>query len=55
MPVLTDWDPKPAIIHWMNNKCRRVRDRTKGRQQSYFMGVFAEAQDKPDDSDVESE
>lgn len=55
MPVLTDWDPKPAIIHWMNNKCRRVRDRTKGRQQSYFKGVFAEAQDKPDDTDAESE
>ena len=22
------------------NKCRRVRDRTKGRQQSYFKGVL---------------
>jgi len=41
MPVLSDWDPTPAIIHWMKNKRRRVRDRTKGRQQPYFKGVFS--------------
>ena len=29
--------------------------RTKGRQQPYFKGVFAEAQDEPDDTDAESE
>ena len=55
MPVLSYWDPTPGIVHWMKNKCRRVRDRTKGRQQSYFKGVFAEAQDEPDDTDAESE
>ena len=55
MLVLSYWDPTPGIVHCMKNKCRRVRDRTKGRQQSYFKGVFAEAQDEPDDTDAESE
>ena len=43
MPVLSNWDPKPAVIHWMNQKRRRVRERTKGKQQPYFKGLFTEA------------
>jgi len=27
----------------MNQKSRRVRERTRGQEQSYFKGVFAEA------------
>ena len=27
----------------MNQKSRRVRERTRGKEQSYFKGVFAEA------------
>ena len=26
----------------MNQKSRRVRERTRGKEQSYFKGVFAE-------------
>jgi len=43
MPALSDWDPKQAVLHWMNHKCRRVTERKKGKQQSYFKGVFTEA------------
>ena len=27
----------------MNQKSRRVRERTRGKEQSYFKGAFAEA------------
>jgi len=40
--TLTDRDPRPAVLYWMKNKDRRDQDRQKGRQQSYFKGVFAE-------------
>ena len=46
-PALSDWDPTPVIILWVENKCRRVRDRTKGKDQSYIVRVSAEAQDQP--------
>jgi len=43
LPALTDWDPKPTVLHWLKDKERRVRKRQKGKQQSYFKRVFPEA------------
>lgn len=51
MPVLEQWNPRPAITSWINEKKRRERqittnpetDRTKFREQRYFKGVFSEA------------
>jgi len=31
----------------MNQKSRRVRERTRGKEQSYFKGVFVEAAKQP--------
>ena len=53
--VLSYLDPTPGIVNWMKNKCGQVRDTTKGRQQSYFKGVFVEAQDEPHDTGAEYE
>ena len=30
-------------MSWLNHKERRHTDRSKGKEQSYFRGVFAEA------------
>jgi hypothetical protein len=43
MPVLSEWDPRAAVMHWLSEKRRRVRSRKKARQQPYFNGVFCEA------------
>jgi hypothetical protein len=46
MPPLYTWDPKPAVLHWMQKKAHRVRDREKGKAQEYFLGIFPEASAK---------
>ena len=43
MPPLDQWNPKPAVICWMNERERRNQDRPKGKQQQYFKGIFSEA------------
>ena len=43
MPPLDEWNPKPAVMCWMDERGRRVRDRPKGKQQQYFKGIFSEA------------
>jgi len=52
LPALTDWDPKPAVLSWLKDKERRGRKRRKGKQQTYFKGVFPEA-DQPKTSKLE--
>ena len=43
MPPLEQWDPKPAMMSWMNERVHRTRDCPKGEQQHYFKGIFLEA------------
>ena len=43
MPPLDKWNPKPAVICWMNERERRNLDRPKGKQQQYFKGIFSGA------------
>ncbi|CAB4024767.1 E3 SUMO- ligase KIAA1586-like isoform X4, partial [Paramuricea clavata] len=43
MPSLDQWDPKPAVMSWMNERAHRARDCPKRKQQQYFKGIFSEA------------
>jgi hypothetical protein len=43
MPVLTLWDPRPAVISWLHKRSHRQIYRPKGKKQEYFRGVFVEA------------
>jgi len=40
MPPLAEWNPRPAVVYWMNQKSRRARQRTRGKGQLYFKRVF---------------
>ena len=40
MPFLCNFDPRPAVLHWLNQKERRVRETPKAGQQEWFDKVF---------------
>lgn len=41
MPSLNQWDPNPAVRHWINSKNRRSNQHPdKSLDQSYFHGIF---------------
>ena len=40
MPLLSDFDPRPAVLHWLDEKDRRVRETPKAGQQNWFAKVF---------------
>ena len=52
MPPLYLWDPRLAIIKWLNNKSHREVMLHKGKQQRYFCGVFPEADTDADENDL---
>jgi hypothetical protein len=58
MPPLSLLDPRYAVLSWTNETCRRVKETTKVREQSWFKGVFAEASQtqglKSDLQDIEN-
>lgn len=43
MPPLESWDPRPAILQWMQNKGRRDKEHPKAKQQDWFLGIFNES------------
>ena len=43
MPLLDQWDPKPAVMSWMNERAHCTRDCPKGKQQQYSKGIFSKA------------
>jgi hypothetical protein len=43
MPPLDQWDPKPAVMSWMNERAHCTRDYPKGKQQQYSKGIFSKA------------
>lgn len=43
MCTLTEFDPTPAIQHWMALKNRKPRQGSKAKEQEWYKGVFAEA------------
>ena len=40
MPLVSDFDPRPAVLHWLDEKNRRVRETPKAGQQNWFAKVF---------------
>ena len=48
------WDPRFAVVKWLNNKSHRVVTLHKGKQQYYFRGVFPEANVATDADDIDS-
>ena len=48
MPPVYLWDPRLAVVKWLNSKSHRAVTRHKGKQQPYFRGVFPEADDAAD-------
>ena len=50
MPVLSQFDPRPAVNMFINEQCRRIRDTTKADKQSWLKKAF-----KSEDNEKESE
>ncbi|KAF0757554.1 Uncharacterized protein FWK35_00006906, partial [Aphis craccivora] len=46
MPSLTKLDPRSAVQLWINKKDRRVKDTHKAKEQTWFKGIFEEADKK---------
>lgn len=43
MEPLEEFDPTPAINHWMSRKNRIPKSSPKAREQAWYKGVFSEA------------
>lgn len=43
MPSLIKWDPRPAVIHWLESKKRRDRSPQKATDQEWFKGIFEQS------------
>ena len=52
MPVLSKFDPRPAVCHFINERRRRVKDTSKADKQAWFQKVFE--LDETDGSDIEN-
>ena len=48
MPPLCDFDPRPAIMRWLDEKDRRIRETPKAGKQDYFNKVFHYDSDSED-------
>ncbi|KAF0753973.1 E3 SUMO-protein ligase KIAA1586-like [Aphis craccivora] len=53
MPPLMSWDPRPAIVKWINTSDRRVRHTPKAKQQDWFKGIFEKASNLEKKRDLE--
>lgn len=56
MPTLTEWEPKDAVVRWLNLKQRRKTNLTVKnveKSQQHFMGVFPEAKKRKETCDLE--
>lgn len=55
MPPLERWNPRNAIVSWLNAKDRRehadLLQREKAQKRSYFKGIFQLAENSDDDED----
>lgn len=63
LPSLVNWNPRKAVIHWINKKNRREHNVTidnhkrKATQQRHFKGIFVQNKENNHNSfdDIESE
>ena len=51
MPVLSKFDPRPAVRHFIDEKRRRVKDTPKADKRAWFQKVFR--RDDTNESDTE--
>ena len=51
VPSSEEWDPHHVTEVWLNEKSRRCRDCTKGRNQACFKGVLLPSESKREDHD----
>lgn len=51
MLSVEECDPKPAFILRIKKKDRRKKEYLKARQQSWYKGIFSEAENVDGDSD----
>ncbi len=54
MPPLEKWEPRSAVLSWLNDKNRRERETTKAKQQAWFKGIFFD-ENRGIDSDCKNE
>ena len=40
MPVLANFDPRPATLYWLNKKQCRLNNPEKGYKQKWFSNTF---------------
>ena len=55
MEKLEEWDPRPSVIRWLNQKEHRKKTVEKVKTQRWFKGVFKEAKQERDESDDEED
>lgn len=46
MPCLKEWDPRPAIVRWLESKERRNKSVLKAKDQRWFSGIFYKHEEK---------
>lgn len=53
MPDLESWDPRPAVVKWIETKERRNKKTEKAQEQRWFKGIFQQnvTQEKKKEND----
>lgn len=55
MPPMESWDPKKAIVNWLNAKDRREHSnliqKSTAQKQSYYKGIFAAANEADEEEE----
>lgn len=55
MPPLDKWDPRPAIVKWLDAKKRRHKDCPKAKKQDWYKGIFDAAETSSPEDGEENE
>ena len=53
MPVLLQFNPRPAVDMFINEKCRIIRDTTMADKHSWFQKVFKNEENEADEEQKE--
>ena len=52
MPTLEEWDPRPCILNWLQEREHRKKTTEKARTQRWFKGVFKDASGESEEPDL---
>ena len=53
MPPLSEFDPRPAVLKWLNDKDRRNCQTPKASKQKWFQSVFDNNSDDDSEKDLD--